>query len=160
MNLTKRFENDWMLTAEQALQLAKQSKTHLWEHLLNKPILMYRGISGIVSNSLSLGHQRSPLSGVVKGMVHAWVLFKPPSPFIILFCIVSRLQCPRTLCIPSEQSILVMRWISELWQFSLSLLQLLRVHTFKVSSLAVFLQWIQLLFLICSHRADCYRAGI
>lgn len=121
---------------------------------------MCSGVSGVVSNSPSLCHQHKSLSGVVKGMVHAWVLFKPPSPFIILFCIISGLQCPMMLCIPFEQSILVMRGISELWQFSLSLLQLLRMHTFKVSSLAVFLQWIQLLFLIFSHRADSYRARI
>lgn len=120
----------------------------------------YRGVSGIVSNSPSPGHQHNPLSGVVKGVLYAWVLFRALSPFIILFCIISDPQCPRMLCLPFEPSILVMIWISESWQFSLSRLQLFRVHTFKVSSLAVFLQYIQLLFQICSHRADRSRAGI
>lgn len=41
-----------------------------------------------------------------------------------------------------------------------AILTVLRVHTFQVSSPAVFLQWLQLLFLICSHRADRSRAGI
>lgn len=92
-------------------------------------------------------------------MIHSWVLFRPPSSFITLFCIISGLQCLMMLSIPFEQSHSCNEINIRIVEFSLSPLQLLRIHTFKVSSLAELLQWVQLLFLICLHRADIYRLG-
>lgn len=63
--------------------------------------------------------------------------------FVLLFhhliLIISDLQCPMMLCLFLNSHILVMRWISELWQVLLSLLLLFRTHAFKMLSLAVFL---------------------